>query len=98
MHIGEKIKELMESDSKFNPTNFALALGKKNKQTYYDMVKREDINTADLQLVAKYFGTSLSVFFDEEHKTKRKFIEERLEILEKKLHEIELKISALQKL
>ena len=92
MHIGKKIKSLMESSEVFNPSDFALALGKKNKQTYYDMIKREDINSGDLILVSKYFKVPITAFFDASLLPKTQlFIEQRIEALELKVKNLEQK-------
>lgn len=89
MHIGKRIKQLMEGNEKFTPIGLALALGKKNKQTYYDMIKREDINTADLIATAKYFKVPITEFFDKGLRSSSTlFIEERVAILEEKIEKL----------
>ena len=89
MHIGKQIKSLMESTVDATPIGLALALGKKNKQTYYDMIKREDINTSDLILCAKYFKVPITDFFDKKLlSSSTLFLEERVLILEEKVEKL----------
>lgn len=80
----------MESNPQCSATGLALALGKKNKQTYYDMIKREDVNTADLIATAKYFKIPITEFFDKGLlSSSTLFIEERIAILEQKVEMLE---------
>lgn len=89
MHIGKQIKGLMETTEGATPIGLALALGKKNKQTYYDMIKREDINTSDLILCCKYFKVPITLFFDKKlQASSTLFLEERVLILEEKVEKL----------
>jgi len=79
----------MENSVDSTPIGLALALGKKNKQTYYDMIKREDINTSDLILCCKYFDVPINSFFDKKlQASSTLFIEERILILEDKVEKL----------
>ncbi len=90
MNIGKKIKELMADNSNFSPAGFTLALGKKNKQTYYDTIKRADINSKELIVISKYFNVPITTFFDKNLVgVNSLFIEERIELLEQRLTVVE---------
>lgn len=94
MHIGKKIKTLMESSDSYSPVGFALALGKKNKQTYYDMVKRSDIHTKDLKKIAAYFKVPVTDFFDQEQLGREnRYLEDRVAELEKRVDQLETRFS-----
>lgn len=64
LHFGEKIKELVESRGMSIP-EFARQLGK-TKPTVYEMLGKEDVNTAILKKIADIFGIGLSDFFVED--------------------------------
>lgn len=81
----------MESNSRYTPSGLAVALGKKNKQTYYDLVKREHIHTKDLIGVAEYFDVPITVFFDRRYLGDERYIEERISDLEERVKVLESK-------
>lgn len=62
--IGLKIKKLMNKEKIDAPT-LARRLGK-TKQAVYDMLGKDDINTALLRHVAAELGVSVTYFFDED--------------------------------
>lgn len=67
MHIGQRIKQLVESE-KMTPGEFSKLLGKKSRGSAYDIWDREDINTKDLRKIAEHFGVSMSSFFEDKTK------------------------------
>lgn len=71
MHIGQKIKQLVES-KKMTPIEFAQLLGKKSRASAYDVWDREDINTKDLKIIASHFEVEMSYFFETKTKSKSK--------------------------
>lgn len=62
--IYKKIKDLMRSDKAYTPAGIAEYLGKKDRQSYYDIFKK-DIGIIELQQIAEYFGKNISYFLSE---------------------------------
>ena len=63
MGIGFKINQLAESNN-LPLSELAVKLGK-TKQAVYDLVKKDDINTAIVRECARIFNVPVSYFFDE---------------------------------
>ena len=64
MCIGLKIKELMSKEKMDAPT-LARELGK-TKQAVYDMLEKEDVNTAILRQLSNIFKVPVTFFLTEE--------------------------------
>lgn len=94
IHIGLKIKELMEKNN-IDAPKLATKLGK-TKQAVYAMIEREDINTSLLKDISSIFDVPLSFFFTdsenkidcEQEKLKQEIISLKQEI--KRLQELKL--------
>ena len=63
MGIGFKINQLAESRN-LPLSDLAVKLGK-TKQAVYDLVKKDDVNTAIVRECARIFNVPVSYFFDE---------------------------------
>lgn len=63
MYIGLKIKELA-SKEKLTLADLAKRLGK-TKQAVYEMVEKEDVNTAILKKLCSEFNVPINYFFED---------------------------------
>lgn len=63
MYIGLKIKELA-SKEKLTLADLAKRLGK-TKQAVYEMVEKEDVNTAILKKLSSEFNVPINYFFED---------------------------------
>lgn len=63
MYIGLKIKELA-SKEKLTLADLAKRLGK-TKQAVYEMVEKEDVNTAILKKLCNEFNVPINYFFED---------------------------------
>lgn len=67
MHIGLKIKELAVRKN-LTLADMAKILGK-TKQAIYEIVDKEDVNSAILKQLSSYFNIPISYFFGEDQET-----------------------------
>lgn len=103
MHIGNKINLLIHSDKKYSKKDLAKYLNK-TRQAVYDIIKNPDINTRTLRKIAKYFEVDISFFIDdssnlqttqlindgiENYNTPKRYLEDRLENVERRVSRLE---------
>lgn len=94
MAIGLKIKELA---SKKNITLADLAKKlNKTKQAVYEIVEKEDVNTAIIRQCAEIFGVPVSYFFDEIEKMPGD-VQEKLDRALKEVERLKKEIEELRK-
>ena len=72
MHIGQEIKELARKEN-ITLAELAKRIGK-NKQSVYEMVEKEDLNTALLRSIARALNVPMSHFFSEETAAEEKIV------------------------
>lgn len=82
MHIGLKIKELSVR-KKITLADVAKALGK-TKQAVYEIVDKEDVNSAILKQLSSSFDVPISYFFEEDDENISS-IQEKLALAEKEI-------------
>lgn len=82
MHIGLKIKELSVK-KKITLADVAKALGK-TKQAVYEIVDKEDVNSAILKQLSSAFDVPISYFFGEDEENISS-IQEKLALAEKEI-------------
>lgn len=82
MHIGLKIKELSVR-KKITLADVAKALGK-TKQAVYEIVDKEDVNSAILKQLSSSFDVPISYFFGEDDENISS-IQEKLALAEKEI-------------
>lgn len=95
MNVGERIKEILDEDN-LRPSDFADKLGK-SRQYASQLLKSDSINTKTLFIVLDALNVSPAYFFNDNNEVvgaevkKPKYIEQRLDELEKRLKKIEKK-------
>lgn len=72
MHIGQEIKELARKEN-ITLAELAKRIGK-NKQSVYEMVEKEDLNTSLLRSIARALNVPMSHFFSEETAAEEKIV------------------------
>lgn len=104
MHIGKEIRRLVNSDQeRFSAEGFAEIFGYKNAQSYYDRTNANDFTIEELQKIAAWLKIPLSHFLmpfiteemennlpgpDAVQLLNKKYIEQRIEILERHVKEL----------
>ncbi len=64
MHIGSRIKKLVEETTKLNHKQFAEKIGH-TEQSMHGIYKKEDLNTGLLKRICEALNISISEFFAE---------------------------------
>lgn len=93
MRIGLKIKELMSKEKMDAPT-LARELGK-TKQAVYDMLEKEDVNTAILRQLSNIFKVPVTFFLTEEQENGN---QEELDLLRREVVALKEEIQRLKEL
>ena len=93
MCIGLKIKELMSKEKMDAPT-LARELGK-TKQAVYDMLEKEDVNTAILRQLSNIFKVPVTFFLTEERENGN---QEELDLLRREVVALKEEIQRLKEL
>lgn len=93
MNIGLKIKELMSIEKMDAPT-LAKKMGK-TKQAVYDMLEKEDVNTAILRQLSDIFKVPVTFFFAEEQENGN---QEELDLLRHEVVALKEEIQRLKEL
>ncbi len=93
MCIGLKIKELMSKEKMDAPT-LARELGK-TKQAVYDMLEKEDVNTAILRQLSNIFKVPVTFFLTEEQENGN---QEELDLLRREVVALKEEIQRLKEL
>ena len=93
MCIGLKIKELM-SKEKIDAPTLARELGK-TKQAVYDMLEKEDVNTAILRQLSNIFKVPVTFFLTEEQENGN---QEELDLLRREVVALKEEIQRLKEL
>lgn len=93
MCIGLKIKELMSKEKMDAPT-LARELGK-TKQAVYDMLEKEDVNTAILRQLSNIFKVPVTFFLTEEQENGN---QEELDLLRREVIALKEEIQRLKEL
>ena len=93
MCIGLKIKELMSKEKMDAPT-LARELGK-TKQAVYDMLEKEDVNTAILRQLSDIFKVPVTFFLTEEQENGN---QEELDLLRREIVTLKEEIQRLKDL
>jgi len=70
MHIGQRIKSLVEKKTSLNKVDFADIIGH-TEQSLHGIFKKEDINTKLLKTICKALNITISDFFAESNQTKQ---------------------------
>jgi predicted DNA-binding ArsR family transcriptional regulator len=93
VHIGQEIKKLVdEKNIKVGELMSALNL---NRQSIYDIYKREDIKTNQLKVIAGIFNLPVNYFFEDESSTKKMYkIEESRNLANESKEEYDTVISS----
>lgn len=93
MNIGLKIKELMSKEKMDTPT-LAKKMGK-TKQAVYDMLEKEDVNTAILRQLSDIFKVPVTFFLAEEQENGN---QEELDLLRREVVALKEEIQRLKEL
>lgn len=93
MNIGLKIKELMSKEKIDTPT-LAKKMGK-TKQAVYDMLEKEDVNTAILRQLSDIFKVPVTFFLAEEQENGN---QEELDLLRREVVALKEEIQRLKEL
>ena len=64
MHIGKRIKQLIESTN-IPDYKIAEAIGKKDRQSLYYYYSKQHVSTEVLERLSKLFKVPIKYFFDE---------------------------------
>lgn len=62
MHVGQKIKKLLEERPGLKKADFAMKIGH-TEQSLYSILNKEDINTSLLKTICEELNITLSQFF-----------------------------------
>lgn len=73
VHLGIRIKHLIETKSNLNKVDFANEIGH-TSQSLHGMFKKEDLNTSLLKTIAKVLDISLSEIFTDSKQTSKQKI------------------------
>lgn len=103
MHMGLKIKALIESKN-LNLQDVAVSLGKKTRQSMYDMFEREHVNSNELSALSKLLNIPVGYFFDEQEESLHTapaapadaYLEQRLDRLEAELKQLAKDVAVLE--